>query len=664
MPDRSLPATAPSELELRARSLAELEAAVRQHNHRYWDLAAPTISDYDFDRLVQELARRAPDAPILRELGPSPAGRHGAEVQHRSPMLSLDKCYDDRALEAWVAKFEGEILATPKLDGIAASLRYDARGELVLAATRGSGAVGEDITANVRTIAEVPPRVVRGRALEVRGELYLRKSVFAGFGEHFANPRNLAAGAIKSKDPERCRSYGLSFAPYDLLEDGQPTEHEKLAALAALGFHPVDHLLVARDGLQQAYAHFAALRERLDYEIDGVVFKADRVAEQQRLGLTAHHPRFAIAYKFQGDSRTSVLEAVSWSVARSGVITPIAHLRPVELSGAMVSRASLHHAGFIAKLGLSLDAEVLVTRRGGVIPKVERVLRPGAQRVTVPQHCPSCAGPVLQRGDFLHCAAPSHCREAVLGGLAHYCAVVDLQGFGDKLLRDGFEQGLLRSPADLYRLGRAELLRLDRVGEKLATRLLQQLAARRRLSLEIFLRALGVEELGQHVARLLAEHFAPLARVRQLTVAELLALPSVGEVIASKVVAGLQDAAALIDALLAEVVLDDSPRAAGASIGGAQREALAPAGPLVGKSFVFTGKLETFERKAAQRELGARGATTPAGVSQALDYLVVGAGDPAAAASSKLLKAQRLRAAGAKLQIVSEEEFRALLERA
>lgn len=664
MADTGSRAAAPSEVELRALSVAELESAVRQHNHLYWDLAAPVISDYDFDRLVQELARRAPDAAVLQALGPSAAGRHGAEVQHQSPMLSLDKCYDDATLEAWAAKFEGEVLATPKLDGIAASLRYDARGSLVLAATRGSGAVGDDITANVRTIAAIPQRLERAHAVEVRGELYLRKSVFAAFDEQFANPRNLAAGAIKSKDPERCRAYGLSFAPYDLLGDGQATEQEKLAALAALGFELVEHLLVPRDGLRAAYAHFAALRERLDYEIDGVVFKADRIAEQRRLGLTAHHPRFAIAYKFQGDSRTTVLEAVHWSVARSGVITPVAQVQPVELSGAVVSRASLHHAGFIAKLGLSLGAEVLVTRRGGVIPKVECVVRPGDREVRLPECCPSCGGAVLQRGDFLCCAAPAQCRDAVLGALAHYCAVVDLLGFGDKLLGDAFDKGLLRGPADLYRLTRADLLRLERVGEKLADRLLRQLAARRRLPLEVLLRALGIEELGQHVARLLAQHFTSFERVRRVTVAELAALHSVGPVIAAKVVRGLEEAAPLIEALLAEVVLE-----AGARGGppGAPEDADAAGdrrGPLSGKSFVFTGKLQTLERKAAQRDLAACGATTPAGVSQELDYLVVGAGDAAAPPSSKLLKAQRLQAEGARLQIISEQEFLALLAEA
>lgn len=653
-----------SEIALRALSIAELESAVRHHNHLYWDLAAPVISDYDFDRLVQELTRRAPDAPVLQELGPSAVGRHGAEVQHRSPMLSLDKCYDDDALVAWAAKFEGEVLATPKLDGIAASLRYDGRGELVLAATRGSGTVGDDITANVRTIAEIPSRLARTRAVEVRGELYLRKSVFAAFGEQFANPRNLAAGAIKSKDPERCRAYGLSFAPYDLLDDGQATEQEKLAALAELGFARVEHLVVPRERLEVAYAHFAALRERLDYEIDGVVFKADRVAEQRRLGATAHHPRFAIAYKFQGDSRTTALEAVHWSVARSGVITPVAQVQPVELSGAMVSRASLHHAGFIAKLGLSLGAEVLVTRRGGVIPKVECVVRPGDREVRLPERCPSCGGPVLQRGDFLGCAAPAQCRDAVLGALAHFCAVVDLQGFGDKLLGDAYAKGLLRSPADLYRLDRPALLRLERVGEKLADRLLQQIAARRRLSLEILLRALGIEELGQHVARLLAQHFAPLERVRRVSEPELAALPSVGPVIAAKVVRGLREAAPLIDALLTQVALEEGAQRSTPGAAAAADAAAETRGPVAGRSFVFTGKLQTLERKAAQRDLAARGALTPAGVSRGLDYLVVGAGDAAGPPSSKLLKTQRLQAEGAAVQIISEQEFLALLERA
>jgi DNA ligase (NAD+) len=632
--------------------VAQMEQEIQRHNRLYWDFDQPEISDEDYDRLVRALTRLAPESPVLQHMGPSLVGRFGAQVRHDTPMLSLDKCYDDDTLQAWLDKFTGEVVGMPKMDGVAASLRYDDQGRLAVAATRGDGFAGDDITANAHTIRDIPRRVAQG-PLEVRGEIFMRLSVFASFDQAFSNPRNLTAGAIKSKEPDRCRRYRLSFMPYDLLGLELDSERQKLQRLSELGFGPLEYQVGERDAAQQIYRHYRDVRPTLDYEIDGVVLKAERVAEQRRLGATAHHPRFALAYKFQGDSATTRLERVEWSVARTGVITPVARIAPVTLSGATVSRASLHNAGFIDKLGLTLGADVAVTRRGGVIPKVEHVVVPGSTAVELPTACPSCGGGVSTRGDFLVCDAPERCPAALLGLVAHYCAVVDIQGFGDKLLADAFAKGIVRSPVDLYRLTREQLLGLERVGARLADKLRAQIDAHRQLSLPVFLRALGIDELGKHVAQILGSEFAPLSRIRQLSVEELGQRHTIGPIIAEKVVRGLRQKSQMIDDLLQEVTLHDGRPVSDATGGD---------GPLAGKTVLFTGRLQTLDRKTAQRKVVEAGGSAASGISRDLDYLVVASDPDSGKKSSKQRKAEQLISAGASLEIITEEQFFDLLE--
>jgi DNA ligase (NAD+) len=642
-------------------SIEELEARIRHHNHLYWDLAQPEISDYDFDRLVSRLKALQPASAVLSEMGPTPGGRAGTEVVHAAPMLSLDKCYADEDLNDWAAKLEGEVMVMPKMDGIAASLRYDAKGRLVLAATRGSGLQGDDITVNARTIRDIPSTVPEGE-IEVRGEIYMRLSVFADFAADFSNPRNLTAGAIKHKDPARCRAYSLSFGAYDLLGTSLPTEEEKMKRLRAMGFAPVTHELTKRDQLREAYERFATRRSSLDFEIDGVVFKANRVDEQERLGSTAHHPRYAMAYKFQGDSGTTVLRRVEWSVARSGAITPVAHVEPVTLSGAEVRRASLHNAGFVEKLGLLHQppgAKLVLTRRGGVIPKVEFVAQPApaetaknAETIELPIRCPSCGGPVRQEKDFLYCAKPETCRGAIISAIAHYCAALDILGFGDKLLAQAYDQAVLRSPVDLYLLTEEKLLGLERVGKKLAQKLIKEVNSRRGVPLATFLRALGIDELGRHVSEILEEKYGTLDRVRGATAEELSAIHTIGDEIATRVVSGLKAKAALIDALEKHVSIP-SPAAP-------EKAAAAKSGALSGQSFVFTGTLLGLDRRTAQKRVQALGGETPDGVTRTLTFLVVGDGAEERK-SSKQVKAQKYIAEGAPLKIISESEFLKLI---
>jgi DNA ligase (NAD+) len=381
-----------------------------------------------------------------------------------------------------------------------------------------------------------------------------------------------------------------------------------------------------------------------------VVYRTSSLREQARLGLTGHHPRYAIAYKFQGDSGVTELLDVLWSVSRTGLITPVALLEPVELSGAMIGRASLHNLNIFEALGLSHGCRVEVTRRGGVIPNVERVIEAGphARAFELPTHCPACGSPAARNkkreGEFLWCSQPKQCVQARLGELEHFAKVVDIQGFGPKVIAAAVDAGLLSTPADYYTLRATDLGELERLGEKSAQNLIDQIEAHRELPLAVFLQALGVEHLGKQNAQLLAGEFETLQRIVGLGRADLMAIRGIKDAIADAIVDGIKARAELIEALLrhVEVARGEKPeRPAG--------------GALTGKSFVFTGTLEGFTREQAQARVQELGGECPSGVNKALGYLVVGAGK--GAKSSKQKKAEELIAAGAPLKVLSEGEF-------
>jgi DNA ligase (NAD+) len=632
-----------------AGQIADLEAQIRRHNRLYWDVHAPEISDYDYDALVLRLKALAPDSPVLGEMGPAERAL-GSEFHHKAPMLSLEKCYSSEELAEWASGFEGEVVATPKYDGIACSLHYDAAGRLTVAATRGDGLVGDDVTVNALAIKDIPAQIPPGPALEVRGEIYMRLSVFERFkAEGMANPRNLTAGAVKQKDSKKSAAYGLSFAAYDLLGSDAETQEAELKRLVEMGFPKVDYIVLARDAALQGFEQFAKWRPTLDYEIDGVVFKVNSVKEQRRLGETSHHPRHSLAYKFQGDSGLTVLRAVEWSVARTGAITPVAIVDPVTLSGVTVTRASLHNIGFIAKLGLTFGAKVTLVRRGGVIPNVEFVTEPGTEPVPVPEQCPSCAAPVVRQKDFLFCSAPRTCRRALIGQIAHYAATCDMLGFGDGILQQAYDAGLLRNAADFYSLRWEDLAKLERSGEKIAKKLVAEVDKKRSLELATFLRALGIAELGKHVSTLLAAQYRTIDAVLAVSQEELAATHSIGETIARSVVEGLAESRAAIDALRAHVTITGP-----ATEGGAQ-------GALSGKSFVFTGKMLNLARSEAEKRVRALGGGVLSAVNKSLTYLVVGA-DKSGPKSTKEKAADKLIGQGAPIRILSEEELLAMLE--
>ncbi|TXD31587.1 DNA ligase (NAD(+)) LigA [Lujinxingia vulgaris] len=647
-------------------SIDELEEQVRYHNRKYWVDDAPEISDESFDRLVEVLRRKAPGSEVLNQIGPAGADvdaidPNAEKLTHDPPMLSLDKAYDEATLLKWYEKFEGDVVVTPKVDGVAGCFRYDAQGRLSVAATRGTGTVGEVITEQVRRIKKLPLEV-DASSIEVRGEAYMPVEVFERKFKHdYASPRNLTAGALKLKDPEKTADYELRFFAFDLLGEDFESEAEKMARLKALGFETPETFQVNNDAIQATYDDIARRRSQLGYETDGVVYKANSIAEQKRLGSTAHHPRWAIAYKFQGDAGESVLRDVVWNVSRTGAINPVGIVDPVVLSGATVTRVSLHNLAIMEHLGgeegLTLGSKVLMMRRGGVIPNLEQVLEAGDEPVVIPSECPECGAPTERQNDVLMAHHSENCRAAKIRQIEHFVSRMEIKGFGPKLLEQLYDAELVTSPVDLFTLSASELMGLDRVGEILANKLIERIEGRKEVEVEKFLQALGIHELGKHVSAILAERYDSMDDIRAVDAEAFAEVHTIGEVIAASVTRGLQENAELIDDLLEHITLVfPTPREAPAVEGS----------PLAGKRVLFTGAMESMTRKDAQAEVEKRGGDCPSSVVKDLDYLVMGDADmerfEGGWRSSKLKKAEKFNAEGGEIAIVGESTFLKLLE--
>lgn len=655
----------------------ELEQLVRHHNAQYWDEHAPEIDDPAFDMLLEALRAQAPTSPVLDELGESRDGANEktkkgsrsagfGDVVHVRPMLSLDKCYDDDNLLKWGDSFKGAVVVTPKIDGLACSLRYDKNGKLKIAGTRGDGKTGDNIIQNVKGIKDIPHALKNAPAtattntdagLEIRGEVYMRLSRFnSTYKGDKSNPRNLAAGALKTKDPAESAAYGLSFFAYDLLGSEVKSEKEKHAALKEMGF-PVMPLEVVEDhkALPDVFRRFVDVCKGMDVETDGVVMKADLLSEQDRLGATAHHPRYALAYKFQGESAQTVVTAIEWGVARTGTVNPVAIIEPIFVSGVTVTRVSLHNPGYAKKLGIGVGARVEVVRRGGVIPHIERVLSPPTTPIELPTEWPVVGGTthLVADGDFLMLAEPEKNVDVVVSRVAHFCKVIDATGFGEKRLMQLVEKGLVTSPADLFKLDKKTLSGLDRMGDISAQNLLDEMNARRKLTLPVFLTALGMDDTGPTVAETLAETFHTLPALRAVEEKELATIHGIGGTTAASIVAGLQKSAAIIDALLEQVSIVEKPKVEDSG------------SPLFGKSVVFTGSMAKMDRKTAQKKVQQKGGKTPSGVSADLDFLVIGDEGSALLSggekSTKHKAADKLIAKGSKVQIISETDFIVML---
>ena len=434
---------------------------------------------------------------------------------------------------------------------------------------------------------------------------------------------------------------------YDVRGPAFETLSDKLAFAEAAGFAPIPRMRGPKSEVEAIVTTMAEKRSTLGYETDGVVIVADRLDEQARLGATAHHPRWAIAWKFQGEAGTSVLKGVEWSVARTGTITPVALVEPVVLSGVTVTRATLHHVGLVEKLGLTLGATLELVRRGGVIPHVERVVTAGPEPLVLPTNCPSCGSAVKREGDFLSCSTPDDCLRARVERLVHWAAAVDIQGLGPAILEAVVASGRVKRPGDLYRLDIPTLSVVAGCGDKIAAKVLAEVERSKHIGLDVFLRGLGIDGLGKTVATQLTGHFKTIEALRAATIESFADLKGVGPITAKTVTEGLAREAATIDDLLAFIRFDGKSEAL--NVG---------SGPLAGMSFCFTGALSQ-DRKSAESRVQALGALISGSVNKQLTHLVVG--EREGAPSSKLKAGQAIVAGGGSLKLLSEAEFEALI---
>jgi DNA ligase (NAD+) len=681
-----------------AAEIDRLSKAIAGHDRAYHQADAPTISDAEYDALRRRLTALERHFPHLakadspaRKVGAKPA-QGFAKLAHRLPMLSLDNAFDEADIDeffASVRRFLKElrddplipiaVLAEPKIDGLSANLTYE-HGLLVSGATRGDGEIGEDVTANLRTLGDIPARL-HGKAperIEIRGEVYMARADFLALNQAqeragekiFANPRNAAAGSLRQLDPAITASRPLRFFAYawgDCSERPAPTQSEFLERLKGWGLpvNPLARRCADRDQALDCWRELAVERADLPYDIDGVVYKIDRVDWQQRLGVAARAPRWAIAHKFPAEQAQTRLESIDIQVGRTGVLTPVAILNPVTVGGVVVARATLHNEDVIAEKDIREGDWVIVQRAGDVIPQLVGVVLekrpPGTRPFDFPKACPVC-GSRAERDEGMaarRCTGGLVCPAQAAERIKHFVArdAFDIEGLGDKHVESFLEWGLIKGPADLFTLevrdrGTLTPLRArEGWGELSARKLFAAINGRRRIALDRFIYALGIPQIGQATARLLATHYGGFAALREAAEKAqdrdgeawrtLVGIHGLGEKMAADITAFFAEPLnrAVLDALLGEIAVE--PFLPPAAVESA----------VAGKTVVFTGTLATLTRDEAKARAQALGAKVTDSVSRKTDYLVAGAD-----AGSKAAKARELGVA-----ILTEAEWLALI---
>lgn len=667
----------------RAADLAEadkLRQEIRHNEYLYYVLDAPELTDAEYDSLMarlRELEARYPDSipadsPTQRVGGR--ASSQFTEVRHLEPLLSLGnvfsaeelRAFDERVRSGLPAGSKVEYVMEPKIDGLACSLIYE-NGKLVRAATRGDGVVGENVTANVRTIRSIPLtlKVPEGEAvpelLDVRGEVYMPRQAFMRLNEQraergeseFANPRNAAAGSLRQLDPQVTASRSLSFFAYYLVGEGaQPKHSESLALLARYGFKVSENykVVVNIDEAIKYIGDFNELRQGLAYDTDGAVIKVNDVYQQRILGATGKDPRWATAYKYPPEQAETTLEDIDWRVGRTGVLTPTAVLTPVKLSGSVISRATLHNEDFIRAKDIRIGDRVVINKAGEIIPEVLRVVvekRTGDEKeVEIPGVCPECGWRVERQGEeaAIRCTNP-HCPALGREGLIHFVSrdAMNIDGCGPSVINALLDAGLVRDAADLYSLRKEDLLKLERMGEKSADNLLTALAESKKNELDKLLFALGIRHVGAKVARILATEFGSMEKLQQAQPEELAQIRDIGDKIAESAVTWLN--------VPANIDLVERLAAAGLTMTFTP-PASQEDNPFFGKTLVFTGTMPTLGRAEAKTMAQDVGAKVSGSVSKKTDYVIAGA-----EAGSKLEKAQQLG-----VTVIDEAEFLRMLK--
>ena len=669
---------------------ARIEALAEQiahHSHLYYNEATPEISDAEFDALWDELKSLSPEHPQLRRVGaPIPPG--SVKVDHRFPMRSLDKATEDDEIAHFVAETTAHgrrFVAQPKLDGSALSLEYR-RGRLVRAATRGSGERGEDVTSNALRIPNIPDRLPWEGDCHVRGEVVMHLDVFRKkYADIAPNPRNLAAGSLRQKNIEAGKgdasdlsfhAYGVLFVPNDEKHPDSPdalqfeNDSQSIAWLRENGITPAEEVVVEGtddDDTTQALLvetkRWTQGRDSAPWEIDGVVFKLDNLAKRELLGETAHHPRWALAWKFPPEEATTVLLDIDWQTGRTGAVTPVARVAPVVVSGVTVENTTLHNVGEVERLGVSIGDKVRVVRRGDVIPKIIETLGPAKSsdlqgrfhadgesftgelppRASphIPEACPECSTELKLDGAFLRCSNLS-CPARLARSILYWCRALEMDGIGEKLVDQLCEAGLVNTIPDLYRLTSEQIQGLERMAEKSANNVVTQLDATRELALDTFLSALGLPGIGPELATAFAGEICTMEALINLNeddLERLVAIEGVGQTVAYSLMEGIADRSVMLEDFNQILTITDVAKTE------------APSGPLAGLSFCITGTL-TRPRKEIALQIKAAGGKVVSAVSGKLDYLVAGEN-----AGSKLEKATRLG-----VTILNETEWEAMLQ--
>jgi DNA ligase (NAD+) len=678
------PKSEPKPVEKLTRAEAEAELTrlageIAHHDLLYYQHDAPEISDADYDALRQrnaavearfpELVRE--DSPSLK-VGAAPAEAF-AKVTHLKPMLSLDNAFDEADVRDFAArvrrflKLDGEapleLTAEPKIDGLSANLLYE-KGRFVRGATRGDGAVGEDITQNLRTLKDIPQRL-KGSGIpdliEMRGEVYMQRQDFiamnaerAAAGEPvFANPRNAAAGSVRQLDPSITARRPLRFFAYswgEISARPAPTHWEMLRRFEEWGFavNPLTELCRTIDEALTVHARIAETRAGLPYDIDGVVYKVNRLDWQDRLGMVSRAPRWATAHKFPAEQAVTKLNDIIIQVGRTGTLTPVAMLEPVTVGGVVVARATLHNEDEIQRKDVRIGDTVLVQRAGDVIPQILGVKieqRPkGAKPYVFPDHCPACGSTAIREpGEVARrCTGGLICPAQAVERLRHFVSrdAFDIEGLGARHVEEFYRDALIRTPGDLFRLAarRAEIEEREGWGKQSVAKLLTAIESRRKISLDRFIYALGIRQIGQATARLLARNYGSLKAFRQAMIEaqnaespayhELDSITGIGESMAADLVGFFAEPhnIAVLDDLAREVTVEDVAAPSGTA-----------SSPVAGKTVVFTGSLQTMTRHEAKARAEALGAKVAESVSRKTDYVVVGAD-----AGSKAKKAAEL----------------------
>ena len=655
------------------RRIDKLRETIERHNRLYYVADAPEISDSEYDALFRELQQLEEQHPELRSAD-SPTQRVGgaplaefAEVRHRAAMLSINNAFAEEEVRAFDKRVRDtlsvdtvEYAAEPKFDGLAISLSYR-DGQFSRGATRGDGMTGEDVTANLRTVRSIPLKIAEKRQLEVRGEVLMYRKDFDAMNarqreageKEYVNPRNAAAGAVRQLDSRITASRRLRFFAYALVSESAAGTHaEALDRLGELGFPVCSErdTVSGVDGLLEYYARIGKLREKLPYAIDGVVYKVNRLDWQERLGYISRAPRFALAHKYPAEEQSTQVLGIEVQVGRTGALTPVAKLKPVFVGGVTVSNATLHNEDELKRKDVRVGDTVVVRRAGDVIPEIVSVQvdkRPADTKpFHLPRKCPVCGSSVVRNEDeaVARCSGGLFCQAQRKQALLHFASrrAMDIEGLGERLVEQLVDKGLVHTPADLYKLTLQDLSDLDRMAEKSAANLLHALDRSRKTTLERFIYALGIRNVGETTARDFARHFGDLPPLLDASEETLLQVPDVGPVVARSARQFLDEAhnRGVIEALMKAGVA--WPRSEPAP----QRPGSAT------KTFVLTGTLSGMSRDEARAAIEAKGHKVAGSVSKKTDYVVAGED-----AGSKLDKARALG-----VRVLEEKEFIAKLK--